>query len=231
MFFHASIQWFAVLNVFILCGLLFTQESKAGPLINTDDVSITTAQHCQLESTYRYNKDRTWSYQVVPACNLTQNLEVSLGYHSSKDIDQIHGFSAQAKSILKPMDNDWGVASSLLLSRDDVLHHGGDLDWFFNVPVSFQLLDQRLALDTNVGYQHADERLLRWGVASTYTVSERVGLTLETYNQDRQAPFFQTAVQYSLIPNILTLEASFGDRLHRLKQHWFGLGISYTLSS
>jgi hypothetical protein len=75
-----------------------------------------------------------------------------LGYHSSKDQDQIHGFSVQAKSILRPMENDWGVASSLQLSRDDVAHHG-DLNWFLNVPVSFQLLDQRLALDTNLGYQ------------------------------------------------------------------------------
>jgi len=100
-----------------------------------------------------------------------------------------------------------------------------------NVPVSFQLLDQRLALDTNLGYQRADERLVRWGIASTYTLTEHVGVTVETYNQDRQAPFFQTALQYSLIPNVLTLEASFGDRLHRLKQHWFGLGLSYTPSS
>ncbi|ENX57505.1 MULTISPECIES: hypothetical protein [Acinetobacter] len=230
MFFHASIQWLAIVNVFILCGLLLTQKSKAGPLINTDDVSITAAQQCQLESTYSYNKDGTWSYQVVPACNLNQNLEVSLGYHSSKDQDQIHGFSVQAKSILKPMENDWGVASSLQLSRDDVAHHG-DLNWFLNVPVSFQLLDQRLALDTNLGYQQTDERLVRWGIASTYTLTEHVGVTVETYNQDRQAPFFQTALQYSLIPNVLTLEASFGDRLHRLKQHWFGLGLSYTPSS
>lgn len=77
MFFHASIQWLAIVNVFILCGLLLTQKSKAGPLINTDDVSITAAQQCQLESTYSYNKDGTWTYQVVPACNLNQNLEVS----------------------------------------------------------------------------------------------------------------------------------------------------------
>jgi hypothetical protein len=89
--------------------IIADSKSKAGPLINTDDVSITAAQQCQLESTYSYNKDGTWSYQVVPACNLNQNLEVSLGYHSSKDQDQIHGFSVQAKSILKPMENDWGL--------------------------------------------------------------------------------------------------------------------------
>nr|WP_314368542.1 hypothetical protein [uncultured Acinetobacter sp.] len=230
MFFHASIQWLAILNVFILCGLLLTQKSKAGPLINTDDVSITAAQQCQLESTFSYNKDGTRSYQVVPACNFNQNLEVSLGYHSSKDQYPIHGFSVQAKSILKPMENDWGVASSLQLSRDDVAHHG-DLNLFLNVPISFQLLDQRLALDTNLGYQHADEHLLRWGIASTYTVTEHVSVTFETYNQDHQAPFFQTALQYNLIPNVLTLEASFGDRLSRIKQHWFGLGLSYTPSS
>lgn len=231
MFFHASIQWFAVLNIFVLSGLILTQKAKAGPLINTDDVSITAAQQCQLESTYSYNKDGTWSYQVVPACNLNQNLEVSLGYHSSKDQDQIHGFSAQAKTILKPMENNWGVASSLLLSRDDVKHHGRDLDWFLNVPVSFHFLEQRLQLDSNIGYQHADERLLRWGIASTYAMTERLGLTLETYNQDRHTPFFQTAVQYSVIPNVLTLEASFGDRLSSLKQHWFGVGLSFTPSS
>lgn len=230
MFFHASIQWHAILNVFILCGFLLPPKGLAGPLINTDDVSIVDSQKCQLESTYIYNKDGAWSYQIVPACNLNHNLEVSLGYHSSKDQDQIHGFSVQAKSILKPMVNDWGVASSLQLSRDDVAQHS-DLNWFLNVPVSFQLLEQRLALDTNLGYQHAEDRLVRWGVASTYTMTEHVAVTIETYNQDRQAPFFQTAVQYSLIPNVLTLEASFGDRLHRLKQHWFGFGLSYTPSS
>ncbi|WP_038345506.1 hypothetical protein [Acinetobacter sp. A47] len=231
MFFHASMQWLAVVNVLVLSGLLLTQKSKAGPLVNTDDISITNAQQCQLESTYTRNKDGSWAYQVIPACNLKDNLEISLGYHSSKDADQIHGFSAQAKTMLKPMENHWGIASSLLLSRDDVTHHGGKLDWFFNVPVSFEFLEQRLALDTNIGYQHADERLVRWGVASTYNLTDRVGVTLETYNQDRQAPFYQAALQYSLIPNVLSLEASFGDRLRAEKQHWFGLGLSFTPSS
>ncbi|MBP8006557.1 hypothetical protein MMO38_03955 [Acinetobacter sp. NIPH 1852] len=234
MFFHASIQCYGVISILALCGLLLpTQKSKADPLLNTDDASITDAHRCQLETSYLYLKDGAWSYQVTPACNLNQNLEVSIGYHATKELDQVRGFSAQVKTVVKPMENDWGIATSLTLSRDDQAEQRTDLDWFLNVPVSFNFLDQRLALHSNLGYQYAQDhaRLLRWSIATNYALTDRLALSVETYNQDRQAPLFQTAVHYSLIPNVLTLAASFGDRLHDFRQQWFGFGLSFTPAS
>jgi hypothetical protein len=51
MFLHASIQWYCAISVFLLCGIIvLAQKSKADPLLNTDDASITAAHRCQLES-------------------------------------------------------------------------------------------------------------------------------------------------------------------------------------
>lgn len=230
MFLHASIQWYCAISVFLLCGIaVLAQKSKADPLLNTDDASITAAHRCQLESAYSHSTSGTWSYQVTPACNFSENLEISVGYHASKDVDNVHGFSAQAKTVLKPMNQFWGIASSLMLSQDEQSQHSSDLDWFLNLPMSFNLAP-RLELDTNLGYQYAPDhsRLIRWGVATHYSLNDRWALSAETYNQDRDAPFFQTAVHYSLIPNIITLEATFGDRFNAFRQRWFGLGLSYT---
>lgn len=233
MFLHASIQWYYTLSVFLLCGvLLLAQKSKADPLLNTDDASITAAHHCQLESSYLFLKGGASSYQITPACNLGQNFEVSLGYHATQDLDNVHGFSVQAKTVLKPMSNHWGVATSLMLSRDEQSKQRSDLDWFFNVPMSFNLIDQRLGLNTNIGYPDGPDHvgLIRWGVATNYSLSDRFAISAETYNQDRQSPFVQAAVNYSLIPNILVLEASIGERLNAFRQRWFGLGLSFTPS-
>jgi hypothetical protein len=127
------------------------------------------------------------------------------------------------------MNQFWGIASSLMLSQDEQSQHSSDLDWFLNLPMSFNLAP-RLELDTNLGYQYAPDhsRLIRWGVATHYSLNDRWALSAETYNQDRDAPFFQTAVHYRLIPNIITLEATFGDRFNAFRQRWFGLGLSYT---
>ncbi|ENW92552.1 hypothetical protein [Acinetobacter dispersus] len=234
MFLHASIQWYGVISVFVLCGLfMLAQKSQADPLLNTDDASITTAHHCQLETSYSSFKAGARSYQVTPACNLDQNLEVSIGYHSTQDMDRVRGFSAQAKTVLKPLEDDWGIATSLMVSRDKPSEQGADLDWFLNVPISFHFLDQRLALHSNLGYQYAHDhtRQLRWGIASNYALTDRLGLSAEAYNQDRQAPFFQTAIHYSLIPNVLTLVAAYGDRLDAFRQRWFGFGLSFSPAS
>ncbi|MCX5468667.1 hypothetical protein [Acinetobacter nematophilus] len=230
MFLHASIQWYCAISVFLLCGIVvLAQKSKADPLLNTDDASITAAHRCQLESAYSHSTAGTWSYQVAPACNFAENLELSVGYHASKDIDNVHGFSAQAKTVLKPMGHFWGIASSLMLSQDDQSQHFSDLDWFLNLPMSFNL-SPHLAVDTNLGYQYAHDHshLIRWGIATHYSLNDRWVLNAETYNQDRDSPFFQTAAHYSLIPNILTFEATFGDRFNAFRQRWFGLGLSYT---
>lgn len=232
MFLHASIQWYCAISVLLLCGLfMLAQKSKADPLLNTDDASITTAYSCQLESAYSSNNG-VRSYQLTPACNVHSNLEISFGYHAIHDLDRVHGFSAQAKTVLKPIQNNWSAATSLMLTWDDLSERYSNLDWFLNVPVSFNFRDPRWGLNTNLGYQYTHDHrdLIRWGISTHYALTDRLGLSIETFNQDRQAPFIQTAMQYSLIPNILTLEAALGDRLHTFRQRWFGFGLSFTPS-
>lgn len=231
MFLHASIQCFFQLSVLLLCGIfLFAEKSRADPLLNTDDASIVAAHRCQLETSYTFMKSGADAYQVSPACNLGQNVEVALAYYAVQAPEKTDGYSVQAKTMLKPMDEHWGLASSLRFTQEKPAGQPSQQEWFLNLPASFNLIENRLGMNMNLGYQHSESQsdLVLWGVSTHYSFNERFDVTAETFNQDHQAPFIQTAAHYSLIPNTLTLEVAVGERLHAFRQRWFGLGLSFT---
>ncbi len=57
-------------------------------------------------------------------------------------------------------------------------------------------------------------------------LTQNTGISLEFFNQDRQAPFTQ-AVIHHVFSDVLSLEFSFG-RLQDFRQRWFGFGLSFT---
>ncbi len=83
---------------------------------------------------------------------------------------------------------------------------------------------------TNMGYpyskQHAD--LLKWSAAVNDQLNSKMSFMLEAFNQHRKTPFFQSVVHYCIIPDLLTFEASFGQRMEAFRQRWFGFGLSFT---
>ncbi len=230
MWLHASIlKIYSIQCVCIWICLVLSQYTKADPLLNTDDTEIVPAKHCQLESAIIAPSHAETTYQFNTACQLIEGIETSLGYSDFLNSNEGH-WSAQLKSVIRPM-NGWGVAASLKLSgQQSEINQKDNIEWFLNIPFGLDFLNNNFHLYSNVGYQYASEQvhLLRWSVASNLVLSPRTDISLESYNQDRHAPCVQSALHYSLIPNILTFEASVGQRLDTFRERWFGFGLSFT---
>ncbi|MEB3766619.1 hypothetical protein FXN70_02485 [Acinetobacter sp. MD2] len=229
MLLHASIlKLFSLPYFCVWIFLLLTQYAKASPLLNTDDTAIVAAHHCQLESAIVSAKQADTAYQVNTACQLLKGVESSIAYSATDSHSTETTWSAQLKTVLKPMDR-WGVATSLLFSQTQTVD-GKQNDWFLNVPVEWAALNERVHVYSNIGYQHSADQpnLLRWSLATNFALTPKTSMSLEAFNQDRQAPLAQTVLHYTVIPDLFTLEASFGQRLDDFRQRFFGFGLSFT---
>lgn len=229
MWLHASIlKFYSIQCMYIWICILCSQFAKASPLLNTDDTEITSYGHCQLESAIVPSKNAGTSYQLNPACQLVKGIESGVGYNQNNLDSNSYGVSAQLKTVIKALDT-WGVAGSLSVSENKTAI-GDSVDWFLNMPFAWVLADTPIHLYTNVGYQYSKQHadLVKWSAAASYQLNSKASITLEAFNQDQKSPFFQSVFQYSIIPDLLTFEASFGQRMEAFRQRWFGFGLSFT---
>ena len=229
MWLHASIlKFYSIQCICIWICILLSQFAKASPLLNTDDTEITPYGHCQLESAIVPSKNVGTSYQFNPACQLVKGVESGISYTENNQDSKNYSVYAQLKTVIKPMDS-WGVASSLLVAQNKTAT-GDSVDWFLNMPFAWVLADTPIHLYSNVGYQYSKQHadLLKWSAAVNYQLNSKMSFTLEAFNQDQKNPFFQSVVHYSIIPDLLTFEASFGQRMEAFRQRWFGFGLSFT---
>ncbi|VTX94376.1 hypothetical protein [Acinetobacter ursingii] len=229
MWLHASILKLYSIQCFcIWICMLLSQYAKADPLLNTDDADIVSAKHCQLESAVTRPSGSQASYQLNTACQFIEGIESSISY-TDQFVDAGKGqWSAQVKGVIQPM-SQWGMAASLQISQQNEKDKES-IQWFLNIPFSLVYLNNTLHIDSNIGYQYSPRNLnlLRWSLASNLALTPKTSVSVETYNQDQHAPLLQGAIHYSILPNILTFEASIGQRLNTFRERWFGFGLSFT---
>lgn len=229
MWLHASLlKIYIIQGICIWICMLLSQYTKADPLLNTDDADIVSAQHCQLESAITRSSVSQTSYQLNTACQFIEGIESSISY-TDQFVDTGKGqWSAQVKGVIQPM-SQWGMAASLQIFQQTEKDKES-IQWFFNIPFSLVYLNNYLRVDSNIGYQYSPRNLnlLRWSLASTLTLTPKTSVSVETYNQDQHAPLLQSALHYSIFPNLLTFEASIGQRLNTFRERWFGFGLSFT---
>lgn len=228
MWLHASLL--KLLSMQCLCAwlcILFVQYAHASPLLNTDDPEITAYAHCQLETSVMASKPSATVSQFNTACQVVKGVETSLGYANTSAIANSTAWSAQIKSVLVPMQR-WGLAASLSTTKNDS-PVGDQRAWFLNFPSAVSLNDGHIHLYSNIGYQkvQSHDDLMRWSTAMDIGLTQNTGISLEFFNQDRQAPFTQ-AVIHHVFSDVLSLEFSFGQRLQDFRQRWFGFGLSFT---
>ncbi|MCU4482611.1 hypothetical protein [Acinetobacter ursingii] len=229
MWLHASILKLYSIQCFcIWICMLLSQYAKADPLLNTDDADIVSAKHCQLESAVTRSSGSQAGYQLNTACQFIEGIESSISY-TDQFVDAGKGqWSAQVKGVIQPM-SQWGMAASLQISQQNEKDKES-IQWFFNIPFSLVYLNNSLHIDSNIGYQYSPRNLnlLRWSLASSLALTPKTSVSVETYNQDQHAPLLQSAIHYSILPNILTFDASIGQRLNTFRERWFGFGLSFT---
>lgn len=215
----------------LLSGALPAQAAR--PLI-TDDARLVDAYACQVESWIRNNRDSR-EYWALPSCNVTGNLEVTLGgARTSEDT----GGSAttdivlQGKTLFKRLEtNGYGIGLAVgYAARPEVYPGKPPLgNPYFYVPASFSFNNDRFVLHTNVGALHArDQSRLRgtWGIGSETELTPRIYLVAETYGESGSTASYQAGIRYWVVPNHVQIDATYGKRYgNHVDGHWVSVGL------
>ena len=214
-----------------LCGLLASPAAHAVRPFFTDDARIVDYKACQIESGIQSNRDST-EYRVMPACNFTGNLELTVGGArtneggSTRATDEV----LQAKTLFKPLEtNGWGWGLTVGNSRDPQLDRSLVGNLYATVPVSFSFFDDRAIVHANLGWLH-DKALksdrMTWGVASEVKLAQRVWLIGEVFGQDQGHPAHHVGMRYALVPGHIEIDAAYGNRFGTNRgARWFVVGL------
>ena len=203
-------------------------DVQAGQPLVTDDARFVDAGACQLEIWAKRSRDSTdlWS---APACNVTGNLELSLGAARTHDRDRTYSTNVQAqgKTLIKPLQtNGWGLG----VVAGTVNHpHLRARDWYAYAPISTSFLDDRIVVHTNLGIVRegdSGERRATWALAVETKLGESAFLIAEVFGQDKGRASHQLGVRYWIVPNHVQLDATYGNTAgDRLADRWFSVGL------
>ncbi|MCL2523282.1 MAG: hypothetical protein FWF20_09100 [Betaproteobacteria bacterium] len=221
----ACLTW--VLACCTLCAGSLAHAAR--PMI-TDDARITDSKACQLESWRQRNRDST-EYWLLPACNFTGNLELTLGGASTHDDSGTHtsDIVIQGKTLLRPLEaNGWGMALSFGANRHPNMEKSGR-DWYANALNSFSLRDDRFIIHTNIGWLHAQEsraNRLTWGLGSETQLAAKTWLIAETFGQDRGSAFYQLGLRHWLLVDRVQIDVTYGNRMGGHSDgRWISVGL------
>jgi hypothetical protein len=213
--------------------LLFCGSAYAARPMLTDDARVTDAKSCQMETWVRDNKNST-EFWALPACNFTDNLELTIGGAKSHDSNGTKTTDTvyQAKTLLRKLStNDWGYGLVVGNVRHPAINtqSNGIGNFYAYVPSSISFLDDKFILHTNLGVLHSKEEKnthLTWGVGSETRLSAKSYLIAESFGQNKGNPYYQIGIRYWLVPNQLQIDTTYGDRMTNANdERWFSVGV------
>lgn len=202
----------------------------------TDDARLTTEGACQLESWTRSYPNRA-EYWALPACNPTGNFEVTAGGGYFKPDGQTHSHDRmlQAKTLLRPLtSNDWGLGLALGRVWHPSVHPGPNNlgSTFLYLPLSVSMRDDQLVFHANLGWVQDQQTRLNsttWGGGAEYWLHPKVMLIAEAFGDDRQKPFVQSGLRFSVVPGLFQLDFTRGTQPGGPgRSAWTSFGLRYT---
>ena len=211
-----------------LLACLAAAPALAGEPLATDDASILDRGICQLEAWHRWSTNGGHEGWAVPACSVTDWLELGVGLGRSRD-REAGGHTLvllQAKSVfLRDPDGRWSAGAVANVVRDGAresrrygFHQSAALGL-----VTFNLLDDRLRVHANAGVVHdyQDYTTGAWGTAVEYDFAEDWTAMGELFRDGPGRPSYQLGVRYTLVTDRVELFLSGGDRLGGEGSSWF----------
>ncbi len=180
----------------------------SGQQLVVDDAEIVDPGACQVEAWH--GERASW---ILPACQLLPNVEISVG---AGFIDDGTGHretehAIELKTLIRPLSpGSWGLGVVLGVgpnpSAEGEERRFGDVYAF--LPASVSLLDDRLVMHGNVGWEwhretidhgdHAhesDDHHLSWGLRSDVALNDTFTLLGEFYGEDDRRPHFQAGLR------------------------------------
>jgi hypothetical protein len=221
----------------LLLSLFIAPSAQAARPLVTDDARLTNAHGCQLESWMR-------SYQggqelwALPACNLGENFEITLGggsYRNKDDNYHTEDWVAQFKTLFKPLEtNGWGIGLAAgRVMHPDIQPGPNQLgNTYFYVPVSFSLRDDDVIVHVNVGMlrdRQEDRNKVNMGVGSEFKLGGNFKGVAEVFGDHTQNPFYQVGLRYSLVPEVFQIDGTVGQQVNGdSKTQWLSIGVRWT---
>lgn len=207
--------------------------AQAGRPMITDDARIVDAKACQVETWVRKNRDGR-EFWMLPACNFTGNLELSLGGAQVADEagSRTTDVVLQGKTLFRTLEPDgwsWGLAFGNVRHPDSRSRSGRSGDLYAYVPASFSFREDRVVLHANLGWLHERETgrdRLTWGAGSEARLAGRSWLIAEAFGQNRGRPFYQAGLRHWLVPERVQIDATYGNRAAGgAGERWFSIGL------
>jgi hypothetical protein len=234
--------------------LLAPLGAHAGRPMTTDDATVLDAHTCQLEAWWQRLSDHREAW-LAPSCSIGPDWEAGVSLvrasqartvNSADDADGANGANGMpsthssarlgglyAKTVLRRLaTNGWGLG----LVASHMPQASGSMagDTSLNVPLSVSLADDAVLVHANAGWtrQYAIRQGgATWALGTEVAVGPRAAVTLETYGSARDHSYIQAGARYSVIPNRLDVDASYGERLSaRGKQGFFAIGLTVLAS-
>ncbi|MDQ8935745.1 hypothetical protein [Acinetobacter rudis] len=217
---YLTVSFYAILLLIVLFG----QTVRAAPLMKTDDAGIVDPGHCQVELDQVVSDSQISQVNLTPACNFAN---VEFGLPLSWD-DGEQRYALQAKKTLFQAERV-PVALAASLTWQPKQQHEKD-HVHLNIPVSYYLNDH-VQIDANLGmYRQDHDNETTWAVASTYSFADVHGVSLEFFKLDSDKTSSQVVYHYHVIPDQVSLFASYGHALNSSDKSWAGLGISWAMA-
>lgn len=215
----------------LLGSLLFYSAAHAGRPMEVDDAGIADPGTCELE-TWSEHRKHSNGYWFEPACNVAENLEITLGaaLERPNSDSNTKAFAAEAKSMLaEGISGNTDVALSVGVEHS---RESGDSDneWEANLPVTSYFADERLAWHNNIGaaYEQDDRHyVFTWGTGAEYELTDKFALYGEVFGDSTERPFGQVSVGYWIKPEQFQITLGVGDKLEGdSEERWVSLGIN-----
>ena len=224
------------LRLTVLIGTFISVPSVslfAGHPLVTDDARIVDGKACQIESWMERSSERS-TYWVLPACNFTGNLELTVGGawtredHGTRNSEVV----LQGKSIFKSMDtNGWGLgiaAGTLWHPRDNSNHR--DYGLYAYLPASISFEDDRIIIHGNLGWNRDSAEQashLQWGLATEMEIIKPLSLFAEVFGKEQGHPSFQFGFWYWIVPDRVQVNTAYGNCFGTPGGgYWFSVGFS-----
>lgn len=220
----------------LLAALAAAAPAMAARPFMTDDARLTTEGSCQLESWSRHYSDRQELW-ALPACNPGGNFELTagLGRFTSHGQPGSHDQVLQGKTLFRPLRTDdwgWGLAVGRVWhpGRQPGPNNLGSS--YLYLPLSVSTLNDRVVLHANLGWSRDSQtrsQSTTWGGGVEYWAHSRLMLIAEAFGDDRQKPFVQTGVRWSVLPGLFQVDATRGTQPgSQGRNTWTSVGLRYT---
>lgn len=218
----------------LICLVLYglSAFAHAAQPYATDDAAILDKGTCQLEIGRLADRDahELW---LLPACNFTGNVELTLGKLQFNEADSTRNlYVLQGKGVFfRETDSPhaWGWLAGLRGHHQTADDRRQLSAVFGSLLYTYEAYRDLLLFHVNIGGRSdRDDRrnATTWGSAAEFRMNSHFTLIGEFFGDDRVPAFHQLGIRAALIPDRLEFDVSYGANSGRQADtRWWTLGI------